>query len=111
MQVRPRPKALVGSSSSLARLGFAGSNSSLSRPGHLGGRGMESSISPVSPLSETTSVISDSDRPLFNLDERYTDTDIPIINRKSTLKISINTFKLEIQFFRRLHWFEYMYII
>ncbi|XP_078324636.1 stromal interaction molecule homolog isoform X2 [Crassostrea virginica] len=69
MQVRPRPKALVGSSSSLARLGFAGSNSSLSRPGHLGGRGMESSISPVSPLSETTSVISDSDRPLFNLDE------------------------------------------
>lgn len=69
MQVRQRPKALVGSSSSLVRMGFAGSNSSLSRPGHVGGRVGETSVSPVSPLSETTSVISDSDRPLFNLDE------------------------------------------
>lgn len=71
MQVRQRPKALVGSSSSLVRMGFAGSNSSLSRPGHVGGRVGDASVSPVSPLSETTSVISDSDRPLFNLDERY----------------------------------------
>lgn len=71
MQVRQRPKALVGSSSSLVRMGFAGSNSSLSRPGHVGGRVDDASVSPVSPLSETTSVISDSDRPLFNLDERY----------------------------------------
>lgn len=69
MQVRQRPKALVGSSSSLVRMGFAGSNSSLSRPGHVGGRVGDASVSPVSPLSETTSVISDSDRPLFNLDE------------------------------------------
>lgn len=71
MQVRQRPKALVGSSSSLVRMGFAGSNSSLSRPGHVGGRVGDTPVSPVSPLSETTSVISDSDRPLFNLDERY----------------------------------------
>lgn len=69
MQVRQRPKALVGSSSSLVRMGFAGSNSSLSRPGHVGGRVGDTPVSPVSPLSETTSVISDSDRPLFNLDE------------------------------------------
>lgn len=69
MQVRQRPKALVGSSSSLVRMGFAGSNSSLSRPGHVGGRVGDASVSPVSPLSETTSLISDSDRPLFNLDE------------------------------------------
>lgn len=69
MQVRQRPKALVGSSSSLVRMGFAGSNSSLSRPGHMGGRVGDTPVSPVSPLSETTSVISDSDRPLFNLDE------------------------------------------
>lgn len=69
MQVRQRPKALVGSSSSLVRMGFAGSNSSLSRPGHVGGRVGDTPVSPVSPLSETTSVVSDSDRPLFNLDE------------------------------------------
>ncbi|XP_062598084.1 stromal interaction molecule 1-like isoform X3 [Saccostrea cucullata] len=66
MQVRQRPKALVGSSSSLARVGFSGSTNSLGRPGHVNNRIAES---PVSPLSETTSVISDSDRPLFSLDE------------------------------------------
>ncbi|XP_061189084.1 stromal interaction molecule 1-like isoform X3 [Saccostrea echinata] len=66
MQVRQRPKALVGSSSSLVRVGFSGSTNSLGRPGHVNSRMAES---PVSPLSETTSVISDSDRPLFSLDE------------------------------------------
>ncbi|XP_048773944.2 stromal interaction molecule 1-like isoform X3 [Ostrea edulis] len=71
MSVRPRPKALVGSSSSLARVGHAGSTNSLSRPGHIGSRLVES---PVSLLSETTSIVSDSDRVLFNLDESSSDS-------------------------------------